>query len=137
MKTNAKSIQKSIQISIRQQSSGKALLAKSFTKCMNDASWVTNELKMEFCVLFLNAILDRSYNQKIDDFTHRLRRKSVHFGIRLLKRYPQTGLGILVDLIMDELIDHQKYSQDELFQFYGEVFDRFFPKNLSLSYSKP
>jgi hypothetical protein len=127
MKPNPKSIQKSIQISIRQQSSGKALLAKSFTKCMNDAFWVTNELKIEFCVLFLNAILDRSSNQKSNDFTDRLKRKSIHFGIRLLKRYPQRGLEILVNLIMDELIDHQKYSQDELFQFYSEVFDRFFP----------
>lgn len=136
MKPNSKSIQQSIQISIRQQSSGKELLAKSFTKCMNDASWVTNELKIEFCVLFLNAILDRSYNQKIDDFTHRLRKKSVHFGIWLLKRYPKQGLEVLVNLIMDELIDHQEYSQAELFQFYAEVFDRFFPKNLSLGYAK-
>ncbi len=135
MKSNSKSIQQSIQISIRQQSSGKELLAKSFTNCMNDAAWVTSELKIEFCVLFLQAILDRAYNQKIDDFTHRLRKKSVHFGIRLLKRYPKQGLQVLVNLIMDELIDHQKYSQDELFQFYAEVFERFFPKNPGLVYS--
>jgi hypothetical protein len=60
-----------------------------------------------------------------------LRKKSIHFGIKLLKRYPHTGLEVLVNLVLDELINIQKYSQDDLFQFYNEVFLQFFPDTIS------
>lgn len=84
-------------------------------------------MKIEFCLRFLNSILDRSYNQHHNFLENRLRKKSIHFGIRLLKRYPHKGLEVLVNLVLDELINTQKYSQDDLFQFYNEVFLQFFP----------
>jgi hypothetical protein len=128
MSPNTKSIQKSIQIAARRPTSGIALLANTFTKCIDNAGCVTKDLKIEFCLLFLNSILDKTYQAKDENLSDRLQNKSIDFGIRLLKRYPQEGLKVLANLIIRELVEHQHYSQDELLQFYSEVFSRFFPE---------
>lgn len=125
-----KSIQRSIQIAVRRPHTGIELLANTFTQCIDDTTWITKDLKIEFCLLFLNAILENTNRREGTDFSNKLQHRSIYLGIRLLKHYPQEGLKILVELIINELIDNQNYSQDDLIQFYTEVFCRFFPEIL-------
>jgi hypothetical protein len=126
MLSNPKSIQRSIQIGTRHPIKGMSLLANTFTQCIDNSTSLTKELKIEFCVILLSAIVDRSYQPQKKNLSKRLKNKSIYSGIKLLKRYPRQGLEILVDLIIDELIGHQKCTQDDLFQFYSEIFSCFF-----------
>lgn len=105
-----------------------ALLAKTFAQCIDGTAWITKDLKIEFCLLFLNKILDEIYDQKYRELTRNLRGRSVYFGIRLLKRYPKKGIEVLVDLVIYELVENQNCSQAELFTFYNELFPQFFPE---------
>jgi hypothetical protein len=137
MKHNSTLIQQRIDLSIQESGAGKALLARTFAEYIRHQSWITDDMKIEFCILFLNSILDRSYNPTSDTLNYRLRKTSIHVGIRLLKRYPRRGLEVLVNLVLDELIDTQNYAQDDLFQFYNLVFLQFFPEktnSLALKY---
>lgn len=127
-KTSKSSIQRSIQIAIRRPHTGVTLLANTFTKCIDATDGITKNLKIEFCLLFLNAILENTYPKKYTDLSKRLKNRSIYLGIRLLKRYPHEGIKILVGLIMNELVENQQYSTDELVQFYNEVFFHFFPE---------
>ncbi|MEE3718578.1 hypothetical protein V2H45_17700 [Tumidithrix elongata RA019] len=80
--------------------------------------------------MLLSAIVDSSYQPKNTELTKKLKNKSVHSGIKLLKRYPRKGIEVLVDLIMYELINKQRYTQDDLLQFYSEIFSCFFDRSL-------
>lgn len=106
------------------------MLAKTFARCIDNSTFLTKELKIEFCAILLSAIVDSSYQPKTTDLTKKLKNKSVHSGIKLLKRYPRKGIEVLVDLIMFELIYNQNYTQDDLFQFYSEIFSCFFERSL-------
>jgi len=126
MSSNPKSIQRSIQIGTRHPIKGMSLLVNTFTQRMDNFTSFTKELKIEFCVILLSTIMDRSYQPQNKNLSKRLKNKSIYSGIKLLNRYPRKGLEILVDLIIDELINHQKCTQDDLFQFYSEIFLCFF-----------
>ncbi|MDG5815666.1 hypothetical protein QA601_11285 [Chitinispirillales bacterium ANBcel5] len=122
------SIAQGISMAIRHPESGVVLLARTFANSFKGAPWITREMKLKFCILFLGNIIDKNIEKSIDrDLAEKVLGKSIHFGIRLLKREPERGLRMLVALIMRELRERQKYSEDELQRFYDEVIVVFFP----------
>ncbi|MFP4014642.1 MAG: hypothetical protein ACLFVQ_11185 [Chitinispirillaceae bacterium] len=133
MSIQKNTIQQGISMAIRHPEAGVVLLARSFALHFQGAPWITPELKLKFCILFLGNLMDSAVEREIDpQLLKKVLRKSMQFGIRLLKRWPDNGLKMLVAVVMSELRQNQRYSQSEMQQFYDEVIGVFFPEAVSM-----
>lgn len=136
--TNTQTIQESIKIGVKNPVCGKTLLAKTFAKCANDSDWMTKDLKIHFCLGLLNGILNSHFcDFKYTLLSKKLENKTIYFGIRLLKRYPDHGIQVLVELVLKELINHQGYTNHDLLIFYNELFVLFFPETSAYEQASP
>lgn len=126
-------IQQGISMAIRHPEAGVVLLARSFALHFQGAPWITPELKLKFCILFLSNLMDSEVEKEIDpELLKKVLKKTMHFGIRLLKRWPENGLKMLVAVVMSELRQNQRCSEPEMQQFYDEVIGVFFPEAVSM-----
>jgi hypothetical protein len=122
-----RTIEKSIQIAVKHPIYGKALLAKTFVNCISDNNWITQELKIHFCVQFLVRVFDYHFDSQPNTLLiEHLKGRSIYFGMRLLRRYPRRGVEVIVELLLIELTYNQKLSRDDLLLFYGFLFNNLF-----------
>ncbi len=120
-------------MAIRHPEAGVVILARNFACNFQGAPWITAELKLKFCILFLSNLIDGGVEKQIEDrVLQKVLKKSMQFGIRLLKRWPEEGLKMLVAVVMSELRNNQRYDESELQSFYDEVLTVFFPEALAL-----
>jgi hypothetical protein len=125
----AKSIEHGINMAIRHPEAGVELLARTFAIYFQGAPWINGDLKMRFCILFLSNLLDGAVEKQVSARTmEKLVKKSMSFGIRLMKRWPDEGLKMLVAMVMRELRCNQRCSELELQYFCEEVITVFFPQ---------
>ena len=116
-------------MAIRHPDSGINLLARTFARNFEGAPWISGELKLKFCILFLGNLIDGSVERDLDhQLVQKVLKKPMQFGIRLLKRSPDEGLRMLVALVMHELREEQRYSDSDFHKFYEEVIVTFFPE---------
>jgi len=129
-----KSIEHGINMAIRRPEAGVKLLARTFAIYFQGAPWINSNLKMKFCILFLSNLLDGAVEKQVSVHTmEKLIKKSLSFGIRLMKRWPDEGLKMLVAMIMRELRCNQRCSELELRYFCEEVIAVFFPQEAEKS----
>ncbi len=122
-------IQTTIQIAVRHPESASALMAKTFAAHFDGAQWIDREMRLQFCILFLGNLIDSNIEESVGAaLIDRLEARSLEFGMRMLKRNPDTGLKILIVLIMKELRTRQKFESEEQMSFYKEILARFFPE---------
>lgn len=123
-----KNIKSSIQLAVRHPSTGSQLLARTIADAFTDAPWITRELKIRFCITYMKMIIGCEILQSVDEnLLERITRKSLPFGIRLMKRYPELGVFALAKLIVDELNQNQKFTFEQLVEFQSELICDFFP----------
>ncbi|MDR0305436.1 MAG: hypothetical protein LBI42_01220 [Chitinispirillales bacterium] len=124
-----KTIEHGISMAIRHPEAGVELLARTFARHFQGAPWINGDLKMRFCILFLSNLLDGGVEREVSGRTlEKLVKKTVSFGIRLMKRWPDEGLKMLVAMIMRELKCNQHCSELEQQYFCEEVIAVFFPQ---------
>ncbi len=128
------SIQKGIRLAVRRPNQCARLLAKSFSQLLDDEDWIDATLKFRFCVLFIDNIIDQTVEKEVDKtLLIKIKHMPLRKGLRLLKRYPEEGMKVLVALVIEELRDQQKLGWNEQIDFYDELFTKLFPKNKRLS----
>ena len=110
------------------QGRGSEMLASTIAKTLNESGWVSNNLKIRLCILFMQKILE-SKVENTDDIAlvRKMRKKPIDFMIRFLKRYPDKGSQLLSQYVMEELRENQKFQFKELVQFYTVLLDLLFP----------
>ncbi|MDR0308047.1 MAG: hypothetical protein LBI42_14575 [Chitinispirillales bacterium] len=134
----SKSIERGINIAVKNPEAGVSCLARTFAQYFQGGPWVNRDLKLRFCILYLRNLLDRSVEKEIDSgLLERVIKKPIIFGIRILKRNPEEGLKILIAVVMRELRCKQNYSYLELHSFYEEVIAVFFPDEVEEAANNP
>ncbi|MCL2690017.1 MAG: hypothetical protein FWE57_09270 [Chitinispirillia bacterium] len=129
-----KSIEHGINMAIRHPEAGVELLARTFAIYFQGAPWINSNLKMKFCIMFLSNLLDGAVEKQVSVRTmEKLIKKSLSFGIRLMKRWPDEGLKMLIAMVMRELRCNQHCSELELRYFCEEVIAVFFPQEAGKS----
>ena len=110
------------------QGTGSKMLASTIAKALNESGWVSNNLKIRLCILFMQKILE-SKVENTDDIAlvRKMRKKPIDFMIRFLKRYPDKGSQLLSQYVMEELRENQKFQFKELVQFHTVLLDLLFP----------
>lgn len=129
MSNNKISVEKSVEIGIRHPAEGHTLLAKTLSGVMNSEQWINDEMKQQFCSMFLSNTIDHAIDREVDqDLLEKVKKISFIRGIRLLKRTPEAGLKVLVSLVTQEIENTQKLSVIERSEFYDEILFNLFPK---------
>lgn len=109
--------------------SGAQIFARAVSHAFNDAPWISKELKLRFCLGFLENLLEKDWDSQT---AHQLRKRfeklTMETGFRLLRRFPDKGIEMLVTLLMVELRDRQKFTQEQLIEFHSELLEHFFPE---------
>lgn len=109
------------------QGVGSKMLACTIAKELNESGWVSCNLKIRFCILFMQKILESKLkNPDNIILIQKIRKKPLSFIIRFLKRYPDKGLQLLSQSVMEELRGNQNYEFDELVQFQTALLDLLF-----------
>lgn len=110
------------------QGTGSKMLASTIARALNESGWVSSDLKIRLCIMFMQKILE-SKLENTDNMAliQRIRKKPVRFIIRFLKRYPDKGLYLLSQSVMEELRENQKFQFGELVQFHTALLDLLFP----------
>lgn len=125
-------IKNSIKIAVRHPWSGTQLLASTISGEFNKAPWINRELKLKFCFLFMKNLLEERPESKPNPaLVNKIGKRSLCAGIRLLKRYPEKGLHVLVSLVLTELKSTQKFTQIQIIEFYHELLNDLFPETNS------
>lgn len=106
------------------------LLATNLYPLLEQADWFTAEWRIKFCASFLENLIDESVEAEVDPLhLKRVRRVPMSRAIGLIgSGEPQTGVKVLVALICTELREQQGLGVQEQYQFYNELFGRFFPE---------
>ena len=107
------------------------IFANALASAMNQSSWVNSNLKIRFCILFMQRLLEHRLVQSGNiQLVKKIKQKSIVFLIRLLKRYPEEGLHILSQFIIDELQENQHFEFEHLVQFQTILLELLFPPEL-------
>lgn len=110
------------------QRAGSEMLARTIADALNECGWVNSNHKILFCILFMQKILESKL--EVSDniaLIRKIKKKPINFLIRFLKRYPDKGLKLLSQSVMDELRENQKLKLGELVQFHTALLDLLFP----------
>jgi hypothetical protein len=125
-------IKNSIKIAVRHPWSGAQLLASTMSGAFDKATWINRDLKLKFCFLFMKNLLDERPERKPNPaLVNKVGKRSLCAGIRLLKRYPEKGLQVLVSLVLTELKTTQRFTQIQIIEFYQELLNDLFPEENS------
>ena len=118
-----------LRIAVRHPHYGAAILAKSIAKAIGNEDWITDELKLKFCILFVDNLIDGNIEKNIDRrILEKIKNKTFPEGLKLMKRRPEQGMRYMLVIIMEELRNTQGFSQDAQFAFYEELLSGFFPE---------
>lgn len=110
------------------QGTGTDIFACTIARALNESGWVNSNLKIQLCILLMQKILEcKLGNTDNIALIQRIRKKPISFIIRFLKRYPDKGLQLLSQSVMEELRENQKLQFGELVQFHTVLLDLLFP----------
>ena len=131
--TDMVSVKSGLKIAVTHPKHGAAILASAIASAIGSEKWITRDLKLKFCILFIENLIDGSIEKNISrKILTKVQDASFHDGIRLMKRYPEEGMKYLVALIMEELKIKQGFNEEAQVAFYEELLSSFFPE-LSMS----
>lgn len=103
-------------------------IASSVASALNGSKWVSKDHKVRFCILFMQRMLERQLeNYSTIQVFNKMKKKPLAFIIRLLKRYPEKGMHILSQTIIDELQQNQHFKFDQMVQFQTILLELLFP----------
>lgn len=106
------SVGEAVEIGAKEPKTAARLLAKNFLKEVGDI--FTPTMKQRFVKLFLKNLIDGNLEKEVNgNLLKRIKKLPLKRAMRLLKRYSEEGLKILVVAIYQELRDHQKVSEAE------------------------
>ena len=129
MVSNEVSVESGFKIAVKHPKAGARILAETLANLMTGEEWVTDEMKLKFCVLFVENLIDNSIEASIDrTILEKIRKKTFSEGMKLMKRRPEMGMHYMIVIIMEELRHRQSFSEKEQFEFYDELLSCFFPK---------
>lgn len=118
--------------SIKNPIGDSVFLAQNIANALNSSSWVSRDLKISLCISLLRGIMGSHEEKNESDlFVEKIKGKPFSFSIRLLKRYPEKGVKILSNSIIDELQRNQNYKLEQLVEFNNVLLDLLFPLNAS------
>ncbi len=107
---------------------GSEMLARTIADALNECGWVNSNHKIRLCILFMQKILESKLEVSENiALIRKIKKKPISFIIRFLKRYPDKGLKLLSQSVMDELRENQKFKMGELVQFHTALLDLLFP----------
>jgi hypothetical protein len=96
---------------------------------MKSENWITDELKLKFCILFVENLIDGSIEKNIDrNILEKVKKKTFPHALRLMKKRPRLGMHFMLAIIMEELRCRQGFSEEAQFAFYEELLSNFFPE---------
>lgn len=124
------SVENGVKIAIRHPHSGEGILAKTLASYLNRQDWLNDELKLLFCIKFVENLIDGSVEKSVDrNILAKLRKRSFTDGIKFLRKRPKEGIKYLVVIVIEELRHRQNFTEEQQFQFYEELLANFFPSH--------
>lgn len=121
-------LEDTLKIAAQQEQAGSKVLAEAIASALNQSRWVSSNIKIRLCILFMQSILE-SKMEFTDNIAliGKINKKPINFLVRFLKRYPDRGLHILSQSIMEELREKQKFKLEQLVEFHTLLLDLLFP----------
>jgi hypothetical protein len=127
--SQAITVEKGVEMAVRRPGKSHLLLAKTLANMMNGEGWIDRTMKKKFCALFISNYIDHAVEREVNpDILERVKAISFPRALRMLKRNPESGLKVLVVLVMQELKNRQMLNETEQCEFYEEIFGNFFPE---------
>jgi hypothetical protein len=127
MQTNI-TVENGFKIAVRHPERGAAIIARTLASTLIGEDWITDEFKLKFCIMFVDNLIDGNVEKNIDrKLLDKIKNRPFLEGIRLMKHRPREGMKFMLVLIMDELRNHQGFSEKEQFVFYENLLSSFFP----------
>jgi hypothetical protein len=126
---NRITVKRGIKIAVRHPEKGAEIIAKTLADTLIGEDWITDEFKLKFCIMFVDNLIDGNIEKSIDrKLLEKVKDRTFIEGIRLMKHRPRQGMKFMVAIIMDELRNHQGFSEKEQFIFYENLLQSFFPE---------
>ena len=123
------SVESGFKIAVMHPKAGARILAETLATLMTGEEWVTDEMKLKFCILFVENLIDGSIEKSIDrTILEKIKKKPFAEGMKIMKRRPEMGMRYMLSIIMEELRHRQSFSEKEQFEFYDKLLVCFFPK---------
>ena len=123
------SVENGFKLAIRHPHSGAEILAKTIAQLLIGEEWITDELKLKFCIMFVDNLIDGNIEQNIDrNILEKIKKRPFTDGLKLMKHRPTEGMKFMLVIIMEELRNHQGFTEKEQFVFYENLLSSFFPE---------
>jgi len=128
MAMNRVTVEGGIKIAVRHPSRCALLLANNLYPLLAEQEWFSKEVCFKFCAYFLANMVDRSIEEEVDPaLMERLKGVSLERAVRLLGNDPLPGLKTLIAIVF-EALRGQHLSDADFYDFYNELFGKFFPE---------
>jgi len=126
-----------IKIAVTHPSKGAAILARTVASELEKESWLNDEFKLKFCIMFVDNLIDGSVEKSIDPkILKKIRTRSFTYGLKLLRKRPAEGMKYMLAIIMEELRHRQGFSSEDQFLFYESLLKSFFPEKKISDFKK-
>ena len=123
------SVKNGFKIAVRHPNAGAAILAKTIANILIGEDWITDELKLKFCIMFVDNLIDQHIEKSIDrKLLEKIKKLPFTEGLKLMKHRPEEGMKFMLVMIMEELRNHQGFTEKEQFVFYENLLAGFFPE---------
>lgn len=123
------SVKNSFKIAVRHPGAGAELLAKTIADILIGEDWITDEFKLKFCIMFVDNLIDQHIEKSVDrKILEKVKKLPFTEGLKLMKHRPEQGMKFMLAIIMEELRNHQGFSEKEQFLFYEKLLSSFFPE---------
>jgi len=122
-------VKNGFKIAIRHPEKGAAIIARTLANTLLGEDWITDEFKLKFCIMFVDNLIDGNIEKSIDrKLLEKIKDRTFIEGIRLMKHRPVQGMRFMITIIMEELRNHQGFTEKEQFVFYENLLTSFFPE---------
>ncbi len=126
---NKLSVENGFKIAIRHPNSGAEILAKTLAHLLLGEAWITDELKLKFCIMFVDNLIDANVEKNIDrKILEKIKKLPFTEGLKLMKHRPKQGMKFMLVIIMEELKNQQGFTEKEQYVFYENLLSNFFPE---------
>ena len=126
-----------IKLAVTHPAKGAAILARTVASQLEKESWLNDEFKLKFCILFVNNLIDGSVEKSIDpDILKKIKKRTFIDGLKLLRKRPLEGMKYMLVIIMEELRNRQGFSSEDQFLFYESLLKSFFPEKKISDFQK-
>ena len=123
------SVKNGFKIAVRHPSAGASILANTIAKILIGEDWITDELKLKFCIMFVDNLIDQHIEKSIDrKILDKIKKLPFTEGLKLMKHRPEQGMKFMLVIIMEELRNRQGFTEKEQFVFYENLLAGFFPE---------